>query len=881
LVLIHRGSAVVNFAQAAVGLVGAYVFYEARVEAELGESVALALGVATSALIGALFYALVIRRMRDASMLTGVVSTLALLVVLQGVAILRYGPQTRVVPSILPIHPFRIGSITVGADRIWIFGIVITLTLALWAVYRSTTFGIATTAVAENPRAAAALSVSPHRIAVANWAIGSALGGLAAILLVPITGLGSANLTWLVIPVLAAAVVGRFSSFPLTVVGGVAIGVAQSLVTRYVETPGAGTAVPFVLATVVLLLRGTNVAAKNERFGRMPRLGSGRVAPVPLAAGCAAVLVCAWWLFPSSWTYALLAQLIVAIVLMSFVVVTGFAGQISLAQFAFAGFGAMGASWLMFHHGWPWAAALVGGALLTAPVGIVIGLAGVRTRGVDLAILTLGLAIAMPAVVLGNPHIMRRVYGRTDRLDLFGIDIAAREHPERYATVALGVLVVVLLGVTNLRRSRAGRRLIAVRTNERAAAAMGISVVGAKLYAFVLGGIIAGLGGVLFAFQDPIPRFGEFSGLRSIDATQFAVLGGVGTVGGPLVGSLAHPDGLGQRIFVFMGIFGDNARSAIIVAIIANVALLAMLTVSPDGVAVLCQRAARRFGLTRTARQPVDASAPAHASPAAARSTGTSHQLRVEHLTVWFGGTCALDDFSMVVDPGEVVGVIGPNGAGKSTAIEAITGFVRPRSGSVVLGNSELGDVVLDRKTREQRARAGMARSFQSLELFDDLTVLENVQAACDRRDLTALVTNLFVPGHGHLTQVAAEVVADFGLESVLATTVSDLSYAQRRMLSVARAIAGGQSVLLLDEPAAGLDSAQTQRLGQAIKRLAAERGVAVVLVEHNVDMVLRTCDRVYALEFGRTIGHGTPHEIACNAAVIEAYLGARHAVSH
>jgi sulfate-transporting ATPase len=864
----------VNFAQAALGLVGAYVFYEARVEADLGEPLALALGVGTSASLGAAFYATVIRRMRNASMITGVVATLALLVVLQSAAILRYGPQTRVVPSMLPIHPTQLGSITVGADRIWILAIVLALTVGLWAIYRHTSFGVATTAVAENPRGAAALAVSPHRIAVINWGVGSALGGVAAILLVPITGLGSSNLTWLVIPVLAAAVVGRFGSFPLTLAGGLAIGVAQSLVTRYVETPGAGTAVPFLLATIVLLFRGANVAAKNERFGPMPRLGSGRIAWVPLGIGSGFTLLSAWWIFPDSWRYALVAQLIVAIVLMSFVVVTGFAGQVTLAQFAFAGLGAMGASWLMFHHGWPFAWAALGGALLTAPVGVVIGLAGVRTRGVDLAILTLGLAISVPAVVFGNADIMRRVAGRTERLDLLGIDISAREHPERYATVALIVLVVVGLGVTNLRRSRAGRRLIAVRTNERAAAAMGISVVGAKLYAFVLGGVIAGLGGVLFAFQDPIPRSGEFTGLRSIDATQYAVLGGVGTVAGPLTGSLAHPDGVGQRAFVLIGLFDDGARAALVVAIGANLLLLAMLTASPDGVASLAQRAVLRLRQRRPRRprQPPQIGTAGTAGTAGAELT-RRRVLRVEHLSVWFGGTCALDDFSMVVHPGEVVGVIGPNGAGKSTAIEAITGFVRPHSGSVMLD-----DVILDHGSRAQRARAGMARSFQSLELFDDLTVRENIQAACDRRDLLAFVTNLVAPGHDRLTPIAAGIVTDFGLDPVLDVTVSDLSYAERRMLAVARAIAGGQSVVMLDEPAAGLDAEQTRRLGDAIRGLARDRGAAVVLVEHNVEMVLRSCDRIYAIDFGRTIGHGTPDEIAADPAVIEAYLGARHA---
>jgi sulfate-transporting ATPase len=243
----------------------------------------------------------------------------------------------------------------------------------------------------------------------------------------------------------------------------------------------------------------------------------------------------------------------------------------------------------------------------------------------------------------------------------------------------------------------------------------------------------------------------------------------------------------------------------------------------------------------------------------------------MEHVTVRFGGTVALDDVSLVVHPGEVVGLIGPNGAGKSTAIEAITGFVEPQQGTV-----RVGGATVDGWRRERRARHGLSRTFQSLELFEDLSVRENLLAAADRRDAAAYVTNLVRPGSSRLSGPVASVAADFGLTDVLESEVGVLSYAERRMLAVARAVAGGQSVLLLDEPAAGLDRAQTQRLTDVIGRLARERGVAVLLVEHNVAMVLRTCDRVYALDFGRVIGHGTATEIRANTAVIESYLGVR-----
>jgi sulfate-transporting ATPase len=865
LVLVYRGSGVVNFAQAAMGMVGAYVYYEFRVEQGLAQPVAVVAGLVGSALLGAVFYLVIIRRMGNASQLARIVATLALLVVLLGAASLRYGPLPKLVPSMLPTGPVEILGASVGADRIWIFLLVVALTAVLWLVYRFTTFGVATTAVAENPRAAAALAISPDLVATANWAVGAGLGALAAIFLVPITGLGPANVTLLVIPVLAAAVIGGFRSFPITTAAGCAMGIGQSLATRYVEEPGWGAAVPFLAVTAFLIVKGRVVAGKDERFGRMPALGTGRVAPVLVAFGAVASVVCIWWLFPTDWLDAFALQLMIAIVLMSFVVVTGFAGQLSLAQYAFAGVGALAAAFLVDRWDWPLELAIVAGILVTVPVGLVLGLAGIRTRGVNLAIVTLGFALALEAVVFGNVKYTGGVVGFSEAdPTLFGVHVSAITHAERYATVALIALVLVGLMITNLRRGRAGRRLIAVRTNERAASALGVSVLGAKLYAFVLGGMIAGLGGILLCFRQPTLRFGEFASIQSILNLQNAVLGGVGTVAGPLAASGIAPGTLGQQIFSFIG---DDVAVYLVIA--GGVGLLMLLTYAPDGLAFLTKshndwwlrRARARFGRRRPPALDEIAVVAHGAVPPKA--------LEVRELTVRFGGVVALSRLTLDAQPGEVVGLIGPNGAGKTTAIEAITGFVTPSEGSVHLGGEQI-----DGWSREKRARAGLSRSFQSLELFDDLTVLENIQAACDERDVAAYATDLVRPGQGVLTAPARAAIRDFGLDAKVTTKVTDLSYAERRMLAVARAVAGGTSVLLLDEPASGLDEVQTRRLGDAIRKLARERGVAVLLIEHNVDMVMRTCDRVVAVDFGVVIGAGTPDEVRHNQAVLDAYLG-------
>jgi sulfate-transporting ATPase len=456
---------------------------------------------------------------------------------------------------------------------------------------------------------------------------------------------------------------------------------------------------------------------------------------------------------------------------------------------------------------------------------------------------------------------------------VFGIRVAGLDFPERYTTLAFIVVVLVGLAIVNLRRGRAGRRLIAVRTNERAAASLGISVMGAKMYAFVLGGMIAALGGTLLAFRRPSLSFSGFSSIESILLLQSSVLGGVGTVVGPQLGASNLPGTLGTQIFSFIG-----SDIAVYLTLLGGVGLLALLTQAPDGIAFFLlkppegkmfdpmRRQNELLARGREAwpwkRTPFDPLATERADATIERVV--PHTLHVDNLTVRFGGVVAV---------GEVVGLIGPNGAGKSTTIDAITGNV-----SLAEGHIMLDDIRVDHWGREKRARAGIGRSFQSLELFDDLTVLENILAACDSRDQLAYVTDLVKPGHPALTDAARTVVLEFDLGDDLHTTVDELNYGKRRRLAIARAVAGSPSILLLDEPAAGLDEDQARRLGELVRRLASDWGMGVLLVEHNVDMVLRSCDRVYALDFGALLGSGTPAEIRSNPAVIESYLGTAHA---
>jgi ABC-type branched-subunit amino acid transport system ATPase component len=242
--------------------------------------------------------------------------------------------------------------------------------------------------------------------------------------------------------------------------------------------------------------------------------------------------------------------------------------------------------------------------------------------------------------------------------------------------------------------------------------------------------------------------------------------------------------------------------------------------------------------------------------------------LEVDHLRVAFGGVVAVDDVSMHVDAGTLVGLIGPNGAGKTTCIEALTGYVPQATGRVVFDGHDLRG-----RPPHQRARLGLVRTFQAVELFDDLTVRDNLRAAANPRTWWQSLGDLVAP-RWHDDESAIDAALELvGVSDVAGELPPQLSQGQRKLAGVARALACRPRLLLLDEPAAGLDTAESVRLGERL-RAVVDNGVTVVLVDHDMGLVLGTCDRVVVLNFGGVIAQGAPEDVRRNPAVIAAYLG-------
>src|SRR4051812_19376375 len=401
LMVIYRGSGVLCFALGAIGMVGAYVHWEVKVKHGQPWWLAWLIAIGVCALIGALSHLLVMRPLRRASPLARIVATLGLLIVLQSAAVLRYGARTTAVPSELSRRLIHIFGIEITLDRFILVGIAVVLSIALWAIYRYTRFGMATTAVAENQRAAASIGLSPDVIATANWALGSALGGVAGILIAPLIQLQVATMTNLVLAAMAAALIASFRSFPIALLGGLALGIGESLLTRYVSTTGINKSLPFIVIIVWLIARGQALPLRDFFLQRLPAVGTGKVrwgvvAPALLITGFVIMHV------SPRWQDAFVATFAMALVLLSVLVLTGYGGQLSLAPFSLAGFCALVAGRLVAAAGWPFFPALLAGIVATVPLGALFAIPAVRSRGINLAIVTLGLGTALELIIFRN-----------------------------------------------------------------------------------------------------------------------------------------------------------------------------------------------------------------------------------------------------------------------------------------------------------------------------------------------------------------------------------------------------------------------------------------------------------------------------------------------
>jgi ABC-type branched-subunit amino acid transport system ATPase component/branched-subunit amino acid ABC-type transport system permease component len=895
LVMTYRSSGVINFATGAIALYAAYTYSFLRqgklfvplpwlptsvsIGGDPGLFLAILITLALSAVLGALMYLLIFRTLRSAPPVAKAVASLGVMVMLQSLFASRLGTSPVTVRRIFPSHLLSVGHTRIGVDRLLFAATILAVAVVLSLAFRFTRFGLATRAAAETEKGAFVTGLSPDRIAVANWALSCAVAGLGGILIAPIVPLVPSSYTLFIVPALAAAFVASFQSMALAVVAALAIGMVQSeaayLDTQHAWLPqhGLAEAVPLVLILLFLVVRGRALPERGalivQTLGRAPR--PRRIASSAVIGS--AVAVAGLLLTSGIYRASLITSLIFAVISLSLVVVTGYAGQVSLAQLSLAGAGAFLLSKFAFSASIPFPISPLLAALGAAVIGVVLGLPALRIRGLSVAVATLALAVALEAFWFRNPDYTGGVQGASvPSPSLFGLDLGVGTggaYPRVvFGILCLVVLVLVAVGVALLRRSWLGAAMLAVRANERAAAAAGINVARTKLLAFAIASFIAGLGGSLLAYQQTLASADVYSAFIGFGLFVTAYVAGITSISGGIMSGLIAAGGL---MYVLINHYLSGLGSWY--DVITGLVLVIQVAKNPEGLAEGLHRLSDRLDARRRPRaeavtqslsspgQPpvVAVSETDRAVPLIDRSA--SPVLRVENISVRYGGVVAVKDVSLAVPAGAIVGLIGPNGAGKTTLIDVMSGF------ATYEGRVEFGGRAMDGLKPHERVHAGLGRTFQGLELWEDLSVEENVLVSRRR------------PGQRGGPSPVDDVFELLTLDLVRDRPVRELSQGQRQLVSIGRTLAGGPDVILLDEPAGGLDTSESRWLAERLREVR-RSGVTIVLVDHDMNLVLELCDEIHVLDLGEVIATGTPAQIRIDRRVADAYLGDAHLAS-
>ncbi len=576
LVVTYQGSGVVNFAYGAMATWIGYVYADLRRGAypfpipglparyHFGDDVgiwwAFALSLATAALMGLLVYQLVFRPLFRAPALAKVVASIGLVIVFTSLIERRFPDNQGLrVDAILPREPVTImDGVTVPRDGLWLVFIVMCIAAAVWAASRYTRLGLATKAAAGNEKGAILLGYSPQRLAQTSFVLASLIGGLVVILVSPMIQLSSSVLTFgYLIPALGAALIGGFQRVWPTVLTGLAIGLIQSSFTKmqtdisWFPQYGAREGLPFLLIIVAMVFLGERLPDRGsvDTF-KMPAIPPAKVTPLSVLFPVVLAVVGLLVLSPL-WRGAIMTTTIATVLALSLVLLSGFGGQPSLAQLAFAGVAGFALSKLAMEWDIPFPLAPILASLVAMVFGVIVGIPALRVRGTNLAIITLAGGVAINEFVFKNPKYVGDASTGGARVpnpklgdwDL-GLILGDQASRPIFGILLVVVALLLALAVANIRKSASGRRMLASRSNERAANASGVNIARVKLEVFAASAFIAGVGGCLIAYRFGSVSDASFGAVASLTALAVAYLGGITCVSGAVTSGITASAGV-------------------------------------------------------------------------------------------------------------------------------------------------------------------------------------------------------------------------------------------------------------------------------------------------------------------------------------------------